>query len=593
MDALDATFLSASTRSNPTTTVFLQDACLQHKYIRTRDSSHIVERPERLRAVKIGLCAAISRLEETLPPTTNVAASSGASETDSLIEAIENLKLEQNPVDFSLPKGHPVQVVQSSAKVDILNHPAVKFIHGDIDRDVYLEKLIDWARDSMEKISHGQCEIPSELPQGDMYMCPTSLDAIQGALGTVCEAVDTVMTSPAPGFDPPRTAFVAIRPPGHHCGEDTPCGFCFVNNVAVGAAHAHLKHGIKRVVILDIDLHHGHGTQSIVWQINEEAYRTRSEAESGAPSEPGIQVYYGSVHDILSFPCEDGKPDMVQAASVSIHGPHGQYIENIHLEPFESEEQFWDVHYREAYSKLLMKAEDFVKRTGGASDDTFVFISAGFDASEYETPSMSRHNRKVPTSFFYRFTQDVCEFANKWANGRVVSVLEGGYSDKALLSGAMAHLTGLVDGECAAAKDNSRENWWSSENVQILEKLVKKRRGPIPSVGTADAKSTPWFDRTAALLAVLDPRSAESSSTRGAFALPSPMTLRARQPAIQGALSTSPAMSPDRTKVDQNRPSGGVAVASSSPESTPETSPPTVTKKLPRVILRVGPRPET
>jgi histone deacetylase HOS3 len=65
---------------------------------------------------------------------------------------------------------------------------------------------------------------------------------------------------------------------------------------------------------------------------------------------------------------------MVQAASVSIHGPHSQYIENVHLEPFESEEQFWNVHYREAYSKLLRKAEDFVKRTGGASDDTFVFI---------------------------------------------------------------------------------------------------------------------------------------------------------------------------------------------------------------------------
>jgi histone deacetylase HOS3 len=64
---------------------------------------------------------------------------------------------------------------------------------------------------------------------------------------------------------------------------------------------------------------------------------------------------------------------MVQAASASIHGPHGQYIENVHLEPFESEEQFWN-DYRGAYSKLLNKAEDFVKSTGGVSDDTLVFI---------------------------------------------------------------------------------------------------------------------------------------------------------------------------------------------------------------------------
>jgi histone deacetylase HOS3 len=71
---------------------------------------------------------------------------------------------------------------------------------------------------------------------------------------------------------------------------------------------------------------------------------------------------------------QDGKPGLVQAASVSINGPHGQYIENVHLEPFESEEQFWNVHYREAYSKLLGKAEDIVKSTGGGSDDTLVFI---------------------------------------------------------------------------------------------------------------------------------------------------------------------------------------------------------------------------
>jgi histone deacetylase HOS3 len=74
---------------------------------------------------------------------------------------------------------------------------------------------------------------------------------------------------------------------------------------------------------------------------------------------------------------QDGKPDIVQAASVSIHGPHGQYIENVHLESFESEEQFWNVHYRGAYSKLLSKAEEFVKNTGGPSDDTFVFIRQG------------------------------------------------------------------------------------------------------------------------------------------------------------------------------------------------------------------------
>jgi histone deacetylase HOS3 len=169
MDTLNTTIPSTSMRCYPATTIFLQDACLQHKYIRARESSNIVERPERLRAVKIGLCAAISRLEEVLPAIPNVAETSGSSGADSLIEAIENLRLGQNTAAFPLPKGHPVQVVQSSAKVDILNHPAVKFIHGDIGGDVYLEKLTEWALHSVEKILNGQCEIPSELPQGDLY----------------------------------------------------------------------------------------------------------------------------------------------------------------------------------------------------------------------------------------------------------------------------------------------------------------------------------------------------------------------------------------------------------------------------------------
>jgi histone deacetylase HOS3 len=112
-----------------------------------------------------------------------------------------------------------------------------------------------------------------------LQVCPGSITAMQGAVGTVCEAVDKVILSSRSPMNNTsiHRAFVAIRPPGHHCGEDTPSGFCFLNNVAIGAAHgdfflckrffflteindrliAHLQHGIKRIVIFDIDLHHG------------------------------------------------------------------------------------------------------------------------------------------------------------------------------------------------------------------------------------------------------------------------------------------------------------------------------------------------
>jgi len=169
MDTIDT-----SPRLGPSTTVFLQDACLQHKYIRTKDSSHIFERPERLRAVKIGLCAAISRLEESLPDATSADATAPAAAEDSgadlLVEAIENLRLEQqDSAALPLPEGLPLQVVRSSAKVDIFDHRAVKYIHGDVDGDVYLKRLDEWARQSAEKISNGRSEIPDGLSQGDLY----------------------------------------------------------------------------------------------------------------------------------------------------------------------------------------------------------------------------------------------------------------------------------------------------------------------------------------------------------------------------------------------------------------------------------------
>ncbi len=99
------------------------------------------------------------------------------------------------------------------------------------------------------------------------------------------------------------------------------------------------------------------------------------ESEAGASnSQTGPKIYYGSLHDILSYPCEDGKVSLVQAASVSLHKSHGQYIENVHLQTYTSEQHFWDVLYKEQYSKLLDKAQAFLDDTGGPGDDVLFFI---------------------------------------------------------------------------------------------------------------------------------------------------------------------------------------------------------------------------
>ncbi|KAL7410441.1 histone deacetylase domain-containing protein, partial [Mrakia frigida] len=153
-------------------------------------------------------------------------------------------------------------------------------------------------------------------------------------------------------------AFCAIRPPGHHCGEDDPMGFCFVNNVLVGAAHAYLEHDIDRAIVLDIDLHHGNGTQDIALRLNADTHHEELLIEGGKPpaanGKRGMKVFYGSVHDIYSFPCEDGNIDRIKDASISL-ASHGQFIENIHLTTYTSEQDFYARCYPR-YLSLLTKA---------------------------------------------------------------------------------------------------------------------------------------------------------------------------------------------------------------------------------------------
>ena len=302
------TFVSEKARQ---TAVFLQSACLQHQYIRSRDLSAVVERPERLRAVTIGVAAAIARLEETASDSSEENNSlvagrtkeedreEGGLDPDALAGALGRMKLERDKDGgpSSSFKLLPVTLIQSHATVDLNNHAAVKYVHGDIDGDVYIEKLMSWARESWEKVQGGGSEIPQHLSQGDLYrefnavhagftrerltilflvisvlVCPESITAIQGALGTVCEAVDKVMfssrsseggeTNSSDGLSINR-AFVAIRPPGHHCGEDTPCGFCFMNNVAVAAAH-----GKARSIFLQPETSHSCPVSSLEARYN-------------------------------------------------------------------------------------------------------------------------------------------------------------------------------------------------------------------------------------------------------------------------------------------------------------------------------------
>jgi len=319
---------------------------------------------------------------------------------------------------------------------------------------------------------------------------------------------------------------------GHHCAEREPSGFCWLNNVHIAIAHAAKAHGLSHAVILDFDLHHGDGSQAIAWSINELA----ASGSTAAKKTQGLHVPtigYFSLHDINSYPCENGDKNKIQSASINVEA-HGQFIHNVHLKPYGTDDDFWSL-YNQQYSSIFSKARDFLttaaigKQRKNKEFRAGIFLSAGFDASEHESPGMQRHKVNVPTDFFAKFTADAVLLADELCEGRVVSVLEGGYSDRALTSGVFAHISGLscvapdqvgfVPSSIALAPFASYaerqviwdRGWWNLERLQELERLTAK----VPK--KAEPKKTSYMDATAASVARISdtPRRVSSSSGFG------------------------------------------------------------------------------
>ncbi|KAJ9132535.1 Histone deacetylase [Pleurostoma richardsiae] len=425
------------------TIVILQDSCYGHRYSRPRTSraalATIVERPERIKAGVLGLSTAYVRLGErhadgAYPP--------------------------HPKRDMASIPSIPFRIKKTDRRLSIMS-ATVTNVHGTkwmeelkIMCDTAESKLAmngkELQRPEMNR-GHDH-EAPTKLHEGDLYLCSESLEALEGALGAVCEAVDTVFKP-----DGPRRAFVAIRPPGHHCSAVHPSGFCWLNNVHVGIMHGILGHGLTHAAIIDFDLHHGDGSQSIAWQHNSRGVGLAKNAAWWKKTSIG----YFSLHDINSYPCEMGDEEKVKNASLCIENAHGQNIWNVHLEPWKSESDFWKL-YESKYSILLEKARKFLKaqterlKSANQNSKAAIFFSAGFDASEWEGAGMQRHKVNVPTEFYARIARDVTKIAaeeDTSVDGRIISVLEGGYSDRALTSGVLSHISGLAGEDPVPTKE--------------------------------------------------------------------------------------------------------------------------------------------
>jgi histone deacetylase HOS3 len=487
---------------DPKTIMLIHDSCYGHRYSRPRTSKSllgtIVERPERIHASILGLSTAYVRM--------------GGRHAGGLAAPHPDR-------DPRRGGAVPFKIRKTSRSVP-LNSVAATHVHGQkwmeelqIMCDSAEGKLALNGKELVRPIGYGKDENGNPLPklhEGDLYLCSESLNALEGCLGGVCDAVDAVFSA-----GNTRRAFVCIRPPGHHCSSNYPSGFCWVNNVHVGITHAAINHGLTHAAIIDFDLHHGDGSQMVAWEHNR---KTLNLPKNAAPHKK-TPIGYFSLHDINSYPCEMGDEEKVRNASLCIENAHGQSIWNVHLEPWKTHADFWRL-YESKYAVLIEKTRSFLRyhteklsnSLPGVKAKAAIFLSAGFDASEWEGEGMQRHKVNVPTDFYARFTSDVVKLAEEeglGVDGRIISVLEGGYSDRALTSGVLSHVCGLAQGpdnsgnrppilsdglstemgmklgmlkldEQTSIRDRSQSGnnsqldaeWWNLANLEYLEALV-------------------------------------------------------------------------------------------------------------------------
>jgi acetoin utilization deacetylase AcuC-like enzyme len=228
----------------------------------------------------------------------------------------------------------------------------------------------------------------------DTSMSPGSFEAALHAVGGAMHAVDEVVSKKA------ANAFCVMRPPGHHAERTRPMGFCIFNQAAIAARHSRTTHGLGRVAVVDFDVHHGNGTQDIFW------------------ADPTLM--YCSTHQMPLYP---------GTGAADERGEHDNIV-NAPLRPGDGGEQF----------RVAMETRILPRLT--AFGPELIVISAGFDAHMRDPLA----NLELSEADFGWATRKIMEVADKTAQGRVISVLEGGYDLEALSRSAAAHVIALMRG---------------------------------------------------------------------------------------------------------------------------------------------------
>jgi acetoin utilization deacetylase AcuC-like enzyme len=289
-------------------------------------------------------------------------------------------------LDHVTPQGHPERVARLEHVLHALEPLDLKRVSAPLaaDEDVLRAHPASYiAGLRRNRPEDGLTQLDS-----DTFMSPGSITAAFRAAGAGVRAIDMVMAGEA------DNAFCAVRPPGHHAERETSMGFCLFGTAAIAAKHALDNHGLARVAVVDFDVHHGNGTQDLLWD----------EPRALLVTTQQMPLYPGT-----------GYPDEA--------GAHGQIV-NIPL-PGGSD----GAHMRAVY-------EDRVFPRLRSFSPEMLIVSAGFDAHADDPLA----GLDWQTEDFAWLTAELCALARALCGGRIVSVLEGGYDLAALSASARAHV---------------------------------------------------------------------------------------------------------------------------------------------------------
>jgi acetoin utilization deacetylase AcuC-like enzyme len=292
-----------------------------------------------------------------------------------------------------MPLGHPEQIARLEHVIRALSAPEF----AALDR-----REAPMAAEADLLLAHPESHVAAireAAPQDglialdpDTSMSPGTWEAALRGVGGCLTAVDAVLAGEA------KNAFVATRPPGHHAEKTRAMGFCMFGNVAIAAKHALDRHGLSCVAIVDFDVHHGNGTQDLLWD------------ES--------RVLFISSHQMPLYP---------GTGAAHERGAHGNIL-NVPLSPGSDGHTMRSIYG----SRLFQRLRDY--------QPELIILSAGFDAHADDPLA----NLNWTTEDFAWLTRELCKVAEDVCGGRLVSSMEGGYNLDALAESVAAHVTELM-----------------------------------------------------------------------------------------------------------------------------------------------------